>query len=189
MTITARQAARIAAQVESKGIYTVPTAAALLCERPATVRRWAFGYRRRGLEYTSAIQSLVSELQGTRVLTFPELVELMFIQGLLKSGLSWPKLREAMSTAARLLPHETYPFATSRWFHDAAALYLPSARSMTSRSSSKSPVTGKWPWNPYFDRICSSWSLIRRDWQRAGFRRARSRRSSSIRVERSACPL
>jgi hypothetical protein len=124
MTISARQAARVVAQVESKGIYDIPTAAASLGERPATIRRWAFGYHRRGRAYAPAIQSHVPELDGARVLTFLELVELMFVQGLLKSGLSWPRVREALNTAARLLDNQHYPFATSRWLHDAAALYL-----------------------------------------------------------------
>ena len=119
-----RTPAQIAASVDAKGIYTVPAAARLLLETPATIRRWAFGYSRQGREYPSAIRTDVPEVDGERVLTFLELVELMFVQALLGSGLSWPKVREASRVAARLLGNEPHPFATRRWFADAAAIYL-----------------------------------------------------------------
>lgn len=119
-----RSAARIAASVDGKGIYTVPVAARLLVESSATIRRWAFGYRRRGTEYASAIRTEVPVVAGERVLTFLELVELMFVQALLRSGLSWPKVHEASRVAARLLADEPHPFATRRWFADTAAVYL-----------------------------------------------------------------
>jgi uncharacterized protein (DUF433 family) len=117
-------ASRVAASVDAKGIYTVPAAARLLGETPAKIHRWAFGYRRRGIEYQSAITTDVAELEGVRIVTFLELVELMFIKGLLATGLSWPKVREASRVAARLLKNERHPFATRRWFVDAASIYL-----------------------------------------------------------------
>ena len=116
--------AQVAASVETKGIYTVPMAGRLLGEAPATIDRWAFGYRRRGRSYASAINTEVAALEGTRVVTFLELVELMFVKALLESGLSWPNVREASRVAARLLSNEPHPFATKRWFADAAAIYL-----------------------------------------------------------------
>lgn len=119
-----RTASQLAASVDAKGIYTVPAAARLLMETPATIRRWAFGYSRRDTEYPAAIRTDVPEVDGERVLTFLELVELMFVQALLQSGLSWPKVREASRVAARLLEDEPHPFATKRWFADAAAIYL-----------------------------------------------------------------
>jgi uncharacterized protein (DUF433 family) len=106
------------------GLYPVPLAAKLLHERPATVQRWAFGYRRRGTRYVPAIRTELPEERGVRVLTFLELVELMFIQGFLRSGLSWPKVREAARVAARLLKGEPHPFAMKRWFVDPATIYL-----------------------------------------------------------------
>lgn len=118
------RASRVAASVDAKGIYTAPAAARLLGETPAKIRRWAFGYRRHGVERPPAITTDVAALDGVRILTFLELVELMFIQGLLATGLSWPKVREASRVAADLLEKERHPFATKRWFADAAALYL-----------------------------------------------------------------
>lgn len=115
---------RVAASVDAKGIYSVPAAARLLGETQATIHRWAFGYRRRGRSYAPAITTDVVAVDGVRVVTFLELVELMFIQALLATGLSWPKVREASRVAARLMKDERHPFATKRWFVDAAALYL-----------------------------------------------------------------
>lgn len=119
-----RNNARIAASVDAKGIYAIPVAARLLQEQPATIDRWAFGYRRRGTSYSPAISTDVPPVSGTRVITFLELVELMFIRALLSTGLSWHTVRDASRVAARLLEDEPHPFATQRWFADPAALYL-----------------------------------------------------------------
>lgn len=102
----------------------MPVAAHLLHEDPETVRRWAFGYRRRGKKYDPAISTELSPIAGKEALTFLELVELMFLQALLQTGLSWPKVREASRVAAQLLKDEPHPFATKRWFVDPAAIYL-----------------------------------------------------------------
>lgn len=119
-----RTGSRIDPNLDTLGIYPVPVAAHLLQEEPATVHRWAFGYRRRGLKYPSAINTELPVLSGIHALTFLELVELMFIQALLQSGVSWIKVREASRVAAHLLKNEPHPFAAKRWFADAAAIYL-----------------------------------------------------------------
>jgi len=115
---------RIAAAIGDAGVYTVPVAARLLHEKPATVERWAFGYQRRGKDYRPAIATDIPPIGESRAITFLELVELMFVQALLTTGLSWPKVREASRVAAHLLKDERHPFATRRWFADPAALYL-----------------------------------------------------------------
>ena len=115
---------RIAAAIADCGVYTVPVAARLLHERAATIERWAFGYRRRGKGYRPAIVTDIPPIGSSRAITFLELVELMFVQALLRTGLSWPKVREASRVAARLLKDERHPFATRSWFADPAALYL-----------------------------------------------------------------
>ena len=119
-----RSVSRIASAIGDAGVYTVPVAARLLQEKPATIERWGFGYQRRGREYSAAIATDVPPIGGSRAITFLELVELMFVQALLTTGLSWPKLREASRVAAHLLRGERHPFATRRWFADPAALYL-----------------------------------------------------------------
>ncbi len=115
---------RVAAAIEDVGVYTVPVAARLLHERSTTVERWAFGYQRRGKDYRAAIATDIPPIGNAKAITFLELVELMFVQALLTTGLSWPKVLEASRVAARLLKGERHPFATRRWFADPAALYL-----------------------------------------------------------------
>jgi len=96
----------------------------LLGQRPSTIRRWAFGYTRRGKFYEAPIHTDVPEIEGVQLLTFLELVELMFIKGFLEVGLSWTKVRRAALTAARLLDAERHPFAMKKWFVDPAGIYL-----------------------------------------------------------------
>lgn len=108
----------------TRGLYTVPEAGRILREQNATIRRWAFGYRRRGQTYPSAIRTDVPTLDSTELLTFIELVELLSIRSILDEGLSWPKMREAAAVASRLLAHEDHPFARREWFVDPAGLYL-----------------------------------------------------------------
>jgi uncharacterized protein (DUF433 family) len=106
------------------GLYTVPDAGRLLNEPPTTIRRWAFGYTRRGKYYEPPIHTDVPATDGVQLLTFLELVELMFIRGFLEVGLSWTKVRSAALTAARLLHAERHPFAMKKWFVDPAGIYL-----------------------------------------------------------------
>lgn len=119
-----RAHARIAATIGSSGLYSIPVAARLLQESSSTVERWAFGYTRRDIDYPAAIDAEIPPIGDSKALSFLELVELMFIQALLSSGLSWSKVREASRVAARLLHGEKHPFATKRWFADPAAIYL-----------------------------------------------------------------
>ncbi|MEX2571963.1 MAG: DUF433 domain-containing protein [Gemmatimonadota bacterium] len=108
----------------NQGLYTLPQAGRLLGERAATVERWAFGYERRGAAYEPPIRTEVPALEGVKVITFLELVELMFIRGLLAAGLSWKRVRTAAATATRLLHDVPHPFAMRKWFADPAGVYL-----------------------------------------------------------------
>ena len=106
------------------GLYTLSDAGRLLHVTPGTVKRWSFGYSRRGVGYEPPIATEVPPRNGVRVLTFLELVELMFIRGFLEAGVSWNKVRKAALTAARLLHDERHPFAMKKWFVDPAGIYL-----------------------------------------------------------------
>lgn len=106
------------------GLYPLPTVARLLGVDREAVRRWAFGYTRRGRKYSSAIQTDLPQEEGSQVLTFLELIELLHIRAFLDAGVSWAKVRDAAATAARLLADEPHPFARRQWFADPAALYL-----------------------------------------------------------------
>ena len=106
----------------SRGIYTVVEAARLLHEKPVAVRRWAFGYRRRGRSYAGAIATDLPPIGDAKAVTFCELVELMFVQGFLRSGVSWPKIHSAAAVARELLG-TTHPFAMKKWFADPGGIY------------------------------------------------------------------
>jgi hypothetical protein len=108
------------------GIYTPAEAAALLKAPPAEVRRWAFGYSRvrqgERKAYEPLIRTALPTLEGQQALTFVELVEMMFIKGFRKAGVSWNTIREAASMAARLFD-TTHPFALRQFFTDPIGVY------------------------------------------------------------------
>jgi len=108
------------------GIYTPAEAAALLKAPVAEVRRWAFGYTRvrRGARrrYEPLIRTSLPELEGQRALTFMELVEMMFIKGFRKAGVSWNTIHEAATVAARIYQSE-HPFAMRQFFADPGGVY------------------------------------------------------------------
>jgi hypothetical protein len=108
------------------GIYTPSEAAALLKSPAAEVRRWAFGYaRRRGgetVEHPPLIRTELPVIGGAAALTFLELVELMFIKGFRRAGVSWANIRQAASLAARIFGSE-HPFAMREFFADPTGVY------------------------------------------------------------------
>lgn len=108
------------------GIYSPAEAAALLKAPPAEVRRWAFGYSRvrdgERKSYGPLIRTALPVLEGQHALTFVELVEMMFIKGFRKAGVSWNTIREAAAVAARLFETE-HPFAMRQFFADPGGVY------------------------------------------------------------------
>lgn len=104
------------------GLYSVPAAARLLGADPGQLRRWAFGYQRGGHQYDAVIHADLGEISGEEVLTFLDLVELMFIGGLRASGHSFPRIHEAHRVLSRLLETE-HPFALKRGFSDPGGIY------------------------------------------------------------------
>jgi uncharacterized protein (DUF433 family) len=108
----------------AQGLYTPQDVARILREEPRTIKRWAFGYEHQGKFFPPAIRTDVPLMDLSRVLTFLELVELLSIQGFLREGLSWRKVRAAAEVASRLLAQEPHPFARRDWFVDPAGLYL-----------------------------------------------------------------
>lgn len=104
------------------GLYSVPAAARLLKARSGELRRWAFGYERGGNRYDAAIRTDFEEVGGEKILTFLDVVELMFIRGLRASGHSFPRIHEAHGVLSRLLQVE-HPFALKRGFSDPAGIY------------------------------------------------------------------
>jgi uncharacterized protein (DUF433 family) len=86
------------------------------------LRRWAFGYDRHGSHYEAAIKTDFEEIGGDEVLTFLDLVELMFIRGLRATGRSFPMIHDAHRVLSRLLENE-HPFALKGCFSDPGGIY------------------------------------------------------------------
>jgi hypothetical protein len=114
------------------GIYTPVEAAALLHERPATVRRWAFGYRRVRpggyVRHAPLINTDLPVLEGKRAITFVELIEMLYIRAFEAAGASWGVIREAANVAAREFAQRghaqgrDHPFAVRHFFVDPEGL-------------------------------------------------------------------
>jgi uncharacterized protein (DUF433 family) len=106
----------------ARGLYSVPAAARLIGATPDQLKRWAFGYERRGTWHEAAITADLEELGGDRVLTFLDLVELLFIHGLRSAGHSFPRIHEAHRVLSQLLDTE-HPFALKKGFSDPGGIY------------------------------------------------------------------
>jgi uncharacterized protein (DUF433 family) len=108
------------------GIYTPAEAAVLLHERPETVRRWAFGYRRGRASARRAHPPLIHTelpvLEGQSALTFVELIELLYIRAFERAGVSWKHIRDAASVAARMFSTR-HPFALRQVYVDPRSVY------------------------------------------------------------------
>lgn len=108
------------------GFYSPVEAAALLHERPATVRRWAWGYRRgRASGNTTQpplIHTELPTLEGQDALTFVELVELLYIRAFERAGVSWKRIRDAARVAARMYSTR-HPFALRQVYVDPHGVY------------------------------------------------------------------
>lgn len=113
-------------ELTGTGLYTPNEAAALLHERPAALRRWAFGYARNRaetvVEHPPLINADLPVIEGTRMLSFLDLVELMYIRGFRRAGASWHLVHQAAHVAARLFT-AAHPFAMRRFFADPAGIY------------------------------------------------------------------
>jgi len=95
------------------GIYTVPEAARMTNVAAARIRRWLRGY-----PYTSGgkkheqppvFKHGLPEIDGTLALGFLDLLEIRFIDGFLRLGVKWPKLR-VLHRAAVDLVGDNHPF-------------------------------------------------------------------------------
>lgn len=108
------------------GIYTPAEAAVLLHERPATVRRWAYGYRRQRptgrIAHPPLIRTELPALEGQDAITFIELIELLYIRAFERAGVSWKLIRDAASVAARMFSTR-HPFALRQVYVDPRSVY------------------------------------------------------------------
>ena len=106
----------------SRGLYNMPDASRILRLKQDAVRRWAFGYDRRGRYYPGVTPHQVPDLNGHHAITFLELVQLLSVKEFLEAGASWKLIREAYESASKALD-ATFPFARDNWFADPAGIY------------------------------------------------------------------
>lgn len=106
------------------GLYSFPEAARIIGIKPAKLRRWVGQYRRKatGAEYLS--KPVVSRYfpDGEHILTFLELVELLFVKLFREQGVPMVIIREAAVEAARRFD-TPYPFAVKRFDTDGQRIF------------------------------------------------------------------
>lgn len=106
------------------GLYTFPEAARIVGINPAKLRRWVSQYRRKtpGAEYLSKPVISRSFQDGEHILTFLELVDLLFIKLFREQGVSMQVIRQAAEEAARRFD-TPYPFAVKRFDTDGKRIF------------------------------------------------------------------
>ena len=108
------------------GLYSVPEAAriasyaAKFSLKADTVRRWTKGYSFRREDRENFSESIISsaiDLDGAYVLSFSELVELLYITAFRREGLSMRLIR-AIHDHAKIALNCQHPFATRKFYTD-----------------------------------------------------------------------
>lgn len=108
-----------------KGLYSIPEAARIVHTFPRSVRRWTLGYKLQGSERSSPpiLPAPVLKLDGEEILTFQQLVEVLFISLFRKHNISMPVIRAAAYRAAMLFKTD-HPFAVEGLRTDGKAIFL-----------------------------------------------------------------
>jgi uncharacterized protein (DUF433 family) len=106
------------------GLYTFPEAARIIGITPAKLRRWVGQYRRKEPGAECLSKPVISRYfqGGERVLTFLELVELLFVKLFREEGVSMAVIRRAAEEAARRFD-TPYPFAVKRFDTDGQRIF------------------------------------------------------------------
>lgn len=105
------------------GLYTYPEAARIVGVSPAKLRRWAteFTYRLDSRHYQNK-PVIRRYFEDEPVLTFLEVVELLFIRLFRDEGVSMPTIRRAAERAAERFRSD-YPFAVERFDTDGKHIF------------------------------------------------------------------
>lgn len=105
------------------GLYSFPEAAHIIGTNSRTLRQWAksYHYQARGTAYTH--RPVINRyLDDENVLTFLELIELLFVRMFRAEGLSMQFIRKAADAAARRFD-TPYPFAVKRFDTDGRSIF------------------------------------------------------------------
>jgi uncharacterized protein (DUF433 family)/DNA-binding transcriptional MerR regulator len=108
------------------GVYSVPEASRLTGIPPARIRRWLRGYEfnNRGTHRRSAPvwRAQLAPVDETMALGFLDLMEIRFVDGFLKAGLSLAKIRAAAKVATELVGRN-HPFSTQKFKTDGKRIF------------------------------------------------------------------
>ncbi len=106
------------------GLYTFPEAARIIGVKPSTLRRWAKAYhyksRNRAYFHTPIITRYLDDEEP--ILTFLELIELLFVKLFRSEGVSMSLIRQAAQRAAERW-ETPYPFAVKRFDTDGKYIF------------------------------------------------------------------
>ena len=110
-----------------KGIYTLSTAAKVLEMSPQKMRRWINGYTyyNSNREYRSIEPLLKPEFEYDNkdvIISFLDLVELLFIKSFIGYNISIQKIREAAIKASKFL-NTSHPFAIQKMYTDGKTIF------------------------------------------------------------------
>ncbi len=109
------------------GIYTVRDAARLTGVSTGRIRRWLRGYRyhSRKKAYASPPlwQGQWKPIDHSLALGFLDLIEIRFVDGFLKAGISWRTLRQARERAEELFK-VSHPFCTNQFVTDGREIFV-----------------------------------------------------------------
>ena len=106
------------------GLYSIPDAARIIGLKPAILRRWVseYTYTSHGVTYRHR-PVVPPRLSGTKgVLTFLELIELLFVKQFRAEGVSMQVIRKAAQAAARKFD-TPYPFAVRHFDTDGRSIF------------------------------------------------------------------
>lgn len=109
------------------GVYTLPDAARLVDLPSATIRRWVDGYSFKGRDGGRSHSFPVlhrdfPELEGEVVLSFADLVEVLFVKAFLEEGVSMAGIRSAAKVACEIFESK-HPFNLKRFTTDGQSIF------------------------------------------------------------------
>lgn len=106
------------------GLYTPVQAARLVGLRPDRIRRWLQGYEYSTARSTKRAPALIERELGSDhlMLSFLDLVEVLFVNAFLKHGVSPQTIRRA-ADAARAEFHTDHPFCVHRFETDGRTVF------------------------------------------------------------------
>lgn len=105
------------------GLYTYPEAARIIGVHPAVLRRWAreYYYTSRGRPYRHQ-PVIARSFPDEPILTFLELIELLFVRLFRAEGVSMEVIRRASKRATKIFDSD-YPFALKRFDTDGRYIF------------------------------------------------------------------